>query len=147
MKAQVASVPRQNLGPTAPPVTVFDYDSGKSAPLPGPGLSMPTALISLGGGTNVFSGLKQTWTSVSWEQVVAADPQCIIIDDYGTPTAAQKEQFLETSPDHQEPDRCQEPLLPGTQLRRGHPGPRNAEAVVAIAHWLHPPPSASADGS
>ncbi len=35
---------------------------------------------------------------MSWEQVVKADPQCIIINDYGTPTAAQKEKFLETSP-------------------------------------------------
>ncbi|MGH3152220.1 MAG: ABC transporter substrate-binding protein [Streptosporangiaceae bacterium] len=54
------------------------------------------ALISLAGGTNIFAGLKQSWTSVSWEQVVAAKPQCIIINDYGTPTAAQKEKFLET---------------------------------------------------
>jgi Periplasmic binding protein len=59
---------------------------------------MPTAEIAAGGGFNVFAGLKQTWTSVSWEQVVAADPQCIVINDYGTPTAAQKEQFLETDP-------------------------------------------------
>ena len=58
---------------------------------------MPNALISAGGGTNIFAGLKQSWTSVSWEQVIAANPQCIIINDYGTPTAAQKEKFLESS--------------------------------------------------
>jgi hypothetical protein len=51
---------------------------------------MPTALITMAGGINIFASLKQSWTSVSWEQVVAAKPQCIIINNYGSPTAAQK---------------------------------------------------------
>ena len=71
--------------------------SPAAAPYTGPGLATVNALISVGGGTNIFASLKQSWTSVSWEQVIKADPQCIIINDYGTPTAAQKEKFLETS--------------------------------------------------
>jgi iron complex transport system substrate-binding protein len=94
MQAQVAAV-RAKVA-NLKPVTVFDYDSGQSAPTTGPGLAMPTPLITLAGGTNIFASLKQSWTSVSWEQVVKAQPQCIIINDYGTPTAAQKEKFLET---------------------------------------------------
>ena len=136
MQAQVATVQAKVVGQQ--PVTVFDYDSGEAAPFTGPGLAMPTALISLAGGTNIFASLKQTWTSVSWEQVVAADPQCIVINDYGTPTAAQKEQFLETSPITQNltavKDRCFLPL----SYDEVTPGPRNGEAVVALAHWLHP---------
>jgi iron complex transport system substrate-binding protein len=136
MKSQVASV-RSKVAHLEP-VTVFDYDSGEAAPFTGPGLAMPTALISLGGGTNIFAGVKQSWTSVSWEQVVADDPQCIIIDNYGTPTAAEKETFLEsdeitrnlTAVKH----RCFLPL----SYDEVTPSPRNAEAVVAIAHWLHP---------
>ena len=120
MQAQVAST-RAKVA-NLPPVTVFDYDSGTSAPFTGPGLAMPNALITDGGGTNIFAGLKQSWTSVSWEQVVAADPQCIIINNYGTPTAAQKEKFLETSEITQEPDGGQEQVLPASELRRGHSG-------------------------
>jgi iron complex transport system substrate-binding protein len=136
MKAQVAAVQTKVAGLT--PVTVFDYDSGTSAPFTGPGLAMPNALISLGGGTNIFASLKQSWTSVSWEQVVAADPQCIIINDYGTPTAAAKEKFLETSPITDDltavKNRCFLPL----SYDEVTPGPRNSTAVVAIARWLHP---------
>jgi iron complex transport system substrate-binding protein len=136
MKAEVASV--QARVSHLAPVSVFDYDSGESAPFTGPGLAMPTALISLGGGTNIFAGLKKTWTSVSWEQVVAADPDCIAIDDYGSPTAAQKEQFLASSPITRNltavKNRCFLPL----SYDEVTPGPRNADAVVAIAHWLHP---------
>ena len=136
MKAQVAGV--QAKVATLPPVTVFDYDSGEAAPFTGPGLAMPNALITLGGGTNIFAGLKKSWTSVSWEQVVKADPDCIIINDYGTPTAAQKKKFLESSPITKKltavKNRCFLPL----SYDEVTPGPRNAEAVVAIAHWLHP---------
>jgi iron complex transport system substrate-binding protein len=75
---------------------------------------------------------------VSWEQVIKADPQCIIINDYGTPTAAQKEKFLETSPITKNltavKNRCFLPL----SYDEVTPGPRNSHAVAAIARWLHP---------
>ena len=120
------------------PVTVFDYDSGQAAPFTGAGLAIPTALLTLAGGTNIFAGLKQSFTSVSWEQVVSKDPQCIIINDYGTPTAAQKEKFLATSPITRNltavKNRCYLPL----SYDEITPGPRNALAVTAIARWLHP---------
>jgi iron complex transport system substrate-binding protein len=99
---------------------------------------MVNAEITDGGGTNIFANLKQSWTSVSWEQVVKANPQCIIINDYSTPTAAQKEQFLKTSPITRDliavKNRCFLPLT----YDEVTPGPRNGTAVVAIAHWLHP---------
>jgi ABC-type cobalamin/Fe3+-siderophores transport system ATPase subunit/ABC-type hemin transport system substrate-binding protein len=136
MQAQVSSVQKKMAG--LEPVKVFDYDSGEAAPFTGPGLAMINALIQLGGGTNIFSGLKQSWTSVSWEQVTADQHQCIIINDYGTPTAQQKEKFLETSPVTKTlpavKNRCFLPL----SYYEVTPGPRNAEAVGAIARWLHP---------
>jgi iron complex transport system substrate-binding protein len=136
MQAQVASV--QAKVASAKPVTVFDYDSGQAAPVTGPGLAMPTPLISLGGGVNIFASLKQSWTTVSWEQVVKAQPECIIINDYGTPTVAQKEKFLETFAASKNlpavKNRCFLPL----SYDEVTPSPRNGEAVVAIAKWLHP---------
>jgi iron complex transport system substrate-binding protein len=136
MQAQVAAAQAKIAG--LKPITVFDYDSGNAAPFTGPGLAMPTALISLGGGINIFAGLKQSWTSVSWEQVVKDDPQCMVINDYGTPTAKQKEQFLESSPITKNltavKNRCFLPLA----YDEVTPSPRNSIAVVAIAKWLHP---------
>jgi len=136
MKAQIAAAQQKVAG--LKPVTVFDYDSGTSAPVTGPGLAMPTAEIALGGGVNIFASLKQSWTTVSWEQVVKADPECIVINDYGTPTAAQKEKFLETDPISKNltavKNRCFLPLA----YDEVTPGVRNAEAVTAIARWLHP---------
>jgi iron complex transport system substrate-binding protein len=136
MQAQVAAVQAKVAG--LKPVTVFDYDSGQSAPFTGPGLAMPTALITLAGGTNVFASLRKSWTSVSWEQVVAAQPQCIIINDYGTPTAAQKEKFLETFPATKNLPAVKNKCFLALAYDEVTPGPRNAAAVVAIAHLLHP---------
>jgi iron complex transport system substrate-binding protein len=146
MKAQIAAA-RAKVA-NLPPVTVFDYDSGTSAPFTGPGLAMPTSLIALGGGTNIFAGLKQSWTSVSWEQVVNDNPQCIIINDYGTPTAAQKQHFLETSPITKNLTAVKNHCFLALPYDEVTPGPRNAEAVTAIAKWLHPPAyGLPADGS
>jgi iron complex transport system substrate-binding protein len=146
MEARVASAEAKVGGLT--PVTVFDYDSGTSAPFTGPGLAMPNALITDGGGTNIFASLKQSWTSVSWEQVVAADPQCIIINNYGTPTATQKEKFLETSKITKNLTAVRNKCFLPLSYDEVTPGPRNAEAIVTIARWLHPSAyGLAADGS
>ncbi len=136
MRAQVAAVRAQVAG--LRPVSVFVYDSGEAAPFTAPGLAMPNALIRLAGGTDIFAGLRRSWTSVSWEQVVARKPQCIIINDYGTPTWRQKRKFLESNP----VTRNLPAVRHGCILRLSYdqltPGPRNAGAVEAIARWLHP---------
>jgi len=136
MQQQVAAAHAKVAG--LKPVTVFDYDSGQAAPFTGAGLAVPTALITLAGGTNIFAGLKQSFTSVSWEQVVSKDPQCIIINDYGTPTAAQKEKFLETSPITRNITAVKNHCFLPLSYDEITPGPRNAVAVTAIARWLHP---------
>ena len=137
MKAQVAAAQAKVAGLT--PVTVFDYDSGTSAPFTGAGLAMPNALISLGGGhQHLRRRSSRAGPSVSWEQVVKADPQCIIINDYGTPTAAQKEKFLETSPITKNLTAVKNHCFLPLSYDEVTPSPRNAEAVAAIARWLHP---------
>ena len=136
MKAQVAAVRKNVAG--LKPVTVFDYDSGTPAPFTGPGLAMPTAIIALAGGRNIFASLKQIWTTVSWEQVAKAQPQCIIINDYGTPTWQQKLKFLRSfSATKNLPAIRNDCVIPLT-YDEVTPGPRNAQAVTALARVLHP---------
>ena len=136
MKSQIAAVGAKVSG--LKPVTVFDYDSGTAAPFTGPGLAMPTAEIAAAGGVNIFANLKQTWTTVSWEQVVAANPQCIVVNDYGTPTAAQKVRFLETDPVTKNLTAVKNRCFLTLSYDQVVPGPRDAEAVTALAKWLHP---------
>jgi len=136
MQAQVAAVRAKVAGQA--PIKVFDYDSGESAPFTGAGLATVNADIVLAGGTNIFGSLKKSFDSVSWEQVVAAQPQCIIINDYGTPTAAQKERFLETFPASKSLPAVKNHCFLPLAYDEITPSPRNAEAVFAIARWLYP---------
>ena len=80
---------------------------------------------------------------MSWEQVVKADRQCIIINNYSTPTAAQKEQFLQTSPITKNltavKNRC---LLPLT-YDEVTPAPATAKPSSPSPTGSTPPPSAS----
>ncbi len=99
---------------------------------------MPGALISLAGGRNVFHDLKRTWTTVSWEQVVSSDPDCIIVNDYGTPSYAQKIAFLQSSPITAQMRAVKAACF--IRLGSGEltPSPTNGDAVAAIAAVLHP---------
>lgn len=136
MQAQVAAVRAKVAG--LAPIKVFDYDSGESAPFTGAGLATVNADVVLAGGTNIFGSLRKSFDSVSWEQVVAAQPQCIIINDYGSPTAAQKERFLETFAASKNLPAVKNHCFLPLSYDEITPSPRDAKAVLAIARLLHP---------
>ena len=69
---------------------------------------------------------------------MAADPQCIIVNNYGTPTATAKEKFLETNPITRNLTAVKNRCFLTLSYDEVTPSPRNATAVVAIARWLHP---------
>lgn len=62
---------------------VFVFDSATPDPFTAGGTATPQALIEAAGGTNVFAGLHDSWVSTSWEAAAHADPQVIVIVDYG----------------------------------------------------------------
>jgi iron complex transport system substrate-binding protein len=123
---------------SAPAVPVFVYDSGDDAPLTAGGQAMPTALIAAAGGRNVVADLANSWTTVSWETLVARNPAVIVIVDYGRTTAAQKIDLLKRTPG----------LAGVAAIRAGRfvvipyaaatPGIRNIDAVEMLARALHP---------
>ena len=95
MKDRAAAV--QEAVKDEEPVSVFIYDSGEDAPFTA-SAGLPTDMISLAGGENIFAGVESNWTTVDWEDVINADPDFIIIMDYidSDPLDA-KEEFLKTS--------------------------------------------------
>ena len=119
---------------------MFLYNNGQSAPGTAAGLSTPNVLITLAGGTNIFASLQQDYTTVSWEQVVAANPACIIIKngtDAGSVGTAE-EQFLKSSAITDKLTAVRNGCFLILNQDQLTPGAANADAVVAIAHWLHP---------
>lgn len=126
-----ASVPRGEPAPR-----VFLYDSGTSQPFTAGNAAAAHQIITKAGGRNVFGGLHDSWTSVSWESVIRADPQVIIVNDYGKRSAQQKIDFLTSYPPLSEVDAIQDRrflVLPYASLVEG---PRNPNAVRRVADHL-----------
>jgi iron complex transport system substrate-binding protein len=81
-----ATALRQTLHalPTAAPARrprVFVFDCC-DPPFTAGGATVLSDLIARAGGHNLFASLDADWTHVSWEEVVAARPELIVVHDY-----------------------------------------------------------------
>ncbi|SHJ28207.1 iron complex transport system substrate-binding protein [Tessaracoccus bendigoensis DSM 12906] len=79
-------------------VRIFWFDSGDKAAFAGVGSGGPQLVISAVGATNVFADIEGSWADVSWEQVLASDPDVIVLADASWSTAAAKREQLENDP-------------------------------------------------
>jgi iron complex transport system substrate-binding protein len=120
------------------PVSVFVYDSGEDRPFTAGKEAIPTALIAAAGGRNVMDDLDDSWTRVNWETVVARNPQAIVIVDYGSVTASQKEAFLRSNPALNQMDAVKHNRFIVVPYDDATPGVANVRAVATIAKGLHP---------
>lgn len=119
---------------------VFFYNGGDATPGSAGAISTPNALINLAGGENIFADLPEDYTSVSWEAVTAADPECILVKNGSNAGNFGDDliEFLRTSPITSGLTAVQNDCF--FQLNQDHltPGPLNAYGVQAVANWLHP---------
>ncbi|WP_413226790.1 ABC transporter substrate-binding protein [Burkholderia sp. AU38729] len=136
MRTRLAAVSRTIGHPE--PLRVFVYDSGTDKPMTAGGLAMPTALLAAAGARNVMADLPRSWTQVSWESVVARDPQVIVIVDYSAVTAAQKQQFLLSQPSLARVAAIRDRRFIVIPYDAATPGPENVAAVETLARALYP---------
>ena len=109
--------------------TALWYSSGTDTPYVGAGIGAPQMIMDAAGLTNIFADVHDTWTSAGWEQVVAADPDVIVLVDAAWNTADKKIELLEanpaTQPAHAPSGRSGTSLVP---FAAGEAGVRNADA-------------------
>lgn len=79
-------------------VTVLWFDSGDKTPLVGGGGGGPQVVMEAVGATNAFADLENGWAEVSWERVLEADPDVIVLADASWSTAEEKRAYLENDP-------------------------------------------------
>lgn len=95
-KARVEAV--QEQAPDGDPIRVFLYDFGTDKPFTAASQVPPTDIIRYAGGENIFGDVQARWTEASWEAVVEAEPEVIIILEYQDQPAEEKIEFLKTNP-------------------------------------------------
>ena len=122
--------------PEGDPVPVFLYDSGTDQPFTAGGQVPPDDIIGHAGGENVFGDLEERWTQVGWEAVVEAEPEVIIILDYGDRPAEDKIDFLTSSPIMAEVPAVVEENFFVLDYNEGISGPRNIDGLEKFARYL-----------
>ncbi len=95
-QVRVASV--QEQAPDGDPIKVFLYDFGTDKPFTAARQVPPNDIIRFAGGVNIFGDVEARWTEASWESVVEAEPEVIIILEYQDQPAQEKIDFLMSHP-------------------------------------------------
>ncbi|WP_067970767.1 ABC transporter substrate-binding protein [Nocardiopsis trehalosi] len=122
--------------PEGDPVPVFLYDSGTDQPFTAAAQVPPNDIIRFAGGRNIFADLDERWTQVGWEAVVEAEPEVIVILDYGDQSAEEKIEFLKSSPATAELPAVREDNFFVLDYNEGISSPRNVDGLEKFAEYL-----------
>ncbi|MGE8319172.1 MAG: ABC transporter substrate-binding protein [Comamonas sp.] len=117
---------------------VFVYDSGTDIPVTTGRYAMPQAMIEAAGGSNIFADLDSSWMRGNWEDVIARDPDWIVIVDNDRPAPGGKQAFLLGKPELAQVRAIRERRFVLLDFAEATPGPRNLAGVQRIARALHP---------
>ncbi len=116
--------------------TVFWYDSGDDSAFAGAGEGGPQLVLDVVGATNVFADLEGNWADVSWEKVVAADPDVIVLADAAWSTAQEKIDHLEKDPVLSQLRAVREQSYVTVAFSESTPGVRLVDGAVKVAEQL-----------
>ena len=121
------------------PVDVLVYDSGSNGVFTCSGSNFETLLIELAGGHNIFDDLTdQQWVTVSYEEVLARDPDIILIHDYDSPSVEAKIAEIKGDPTLSQLECVQNSRFAAITLESVLPGDRMAYAVESMAAAFYP---------
>ncbi|RII13145.1 putative ABC transporter solute-binding protein YclQ precursor [Streptomyces sp. YIM 130001] len=115
---------------------VFLYDSGTDKPFTAGSQVPPNDIIKSAGARNIFAGLDERWTEVSWEAVAKAEPEVIMILDYGDQPAGKKIDFLKKSPHTKHLPAVEKNQFFILDYNEGISGPRNIDGLESFATYL-----------
>lgn len=117
-------------------LTALWYSSGTDVPYVGAGIGAPQLVMDAVGVTNTAAGIADTWASFSWEQVVADDPDLIILVDASWNSAAAKRELLATNPVTANLTAVRNERYLVVPFAAGEAGVRNVPATVDLAEQL-----------
>ena len=121
------------------PVKVLIYDSGNDGVFTCSGSNFETLLVELAGGENIFDDItERQWVTVSYEEVLARDPDIILIHDYDSPSVDEKIVEITSNPVLSQLDCVKNQRFATIELESVLPGDRMAYAVEKMAADFYP---------
>lgn len=116
--------------------TVFWWDSKTDTPFAGAGQGGPQLLLDTVGATNVFSSLDGNWADTSWEAVLEANPDYIVVADASWDTAADKIAFAKADPSLKELDAVKNDRFISVPFSESTPNVRTVKAIKKLQEGL-----------
>lgn len=136
-KARIEAVKEKLKGQE--PVDVLVYDSGNDGVFTCSGINFESLLVGLAGGNNLFADLNEKqWITVSYEEVLARDPDVILIHDYDSPTVEEKIAEIKANPTLSGLDCVKNERFAIISLESVLPGNRMAYSVESMAKEFYP---------
>src|SRR4051812_28228404 len=130
-KAELAKVTKSTKG-----LTALWYSSGTDTPYVGAGTGAPELVMETVGLKNVAADVKQTWSSLGWESIVADDPDVIILIDASWNTAASKIASLESNPATAQLTAVKDHRYITLPFPASEAGVRTVDAAVSVSKQL-----------
>ncbi|WP_449537612.1 ABC transporter substrate-binding protein [Ferdinandcohnia sp. Marseille-Q9671] len=136
-KERIAEVQKKVAGQE--PLDVLVYDSGGNGVFTAGGTNFESLLIELAGGQNIFDDITdKQWSTVSYEEVLARQPDVILIHDYDAPSIEQKMKDIKNDPALSQLESVKNEKFVVISLETVLPGNRMAFAVETMAKGFYP---------
>lgn len=116
--------------------TVLWFDSGDKAPFVGAGEGGPQVILDAVGAQNIFADLKGGWTDASWERVVSADPDVIVLPDASWSSTEAKINRLTSDPVLSKLTAVRERRFVTLPFSETTPGVRLVDGAQAVSEQL-----------
>ncbi|WP_111718627.1 putative F420-0 ABC transporter substrate-binding protein [Homoserinimonas sp. OAct 916] len=122
-----------DIAPLPAPLTALWWSSGVDLPYVGAGTGAPQMIMEAAGLTNVAARVDDTWTQMSMEAIVDANPQVIVLVDSAWSTAAKKKELLAANPATAGLDAVKNERYIVAPFAETEAGVRNADLAAQIA--------------
>jgi iron complex transport system substrate-binding protein len=137
MRKRFDDITAKAKGAESAPKVFFELDATDPTKpyTPGPG-SFIDALITLAGGSNIGASAKMQWAQLSTEEIIAQDPDVIVLGDanYGVTAEMVKERAGWEVISAVKNDA----IYPIDDILISRPGPRIIDGLEALAKIIHP---------
>ena len=122
------------------PISVFIYQTWNAPDQPPRTVgaqAMPSAILNMAGARNIFSDVDNSYISSSWEEVVARDPEVILLLECGNANGEERAQILRDNPILQGVKAIKDNKIIVMRVEEFYPGPRAVHGLEALAKALY----------
>ena len=122
------------------PVSVFIYQTWNAPDQPPRTVgaqAMPSAILSMAGAKNIFADIDNSYITSSWEEVVARDPEVILLLECGNANGEERAQILRDNPILKGVKAIKDNRIIVIRVEEFYPGPRAVHGLEALAKALY----------